>query len=388
MSNALDSQPEYVSPPLRTVDDKDDKLEPAAEEDGAAPQREGLPQGYRMRADQHYVDDLDAPSSSQPVRMVPTAEIDGDKAPRHSENRDLLESIRRLGIVHPLIIRRHGARYSVIAGHKRLMAAQVLRLSAVPCLVRELDDAQAVVLAAADNLVVQRPDVKGDRSGLVAGIRQVVQQHLATVRACADLPTNASPWMVRSVCDLIRAHSWRATQLMDALDLVTNASAPQGLNRTVRRTVDDVVDGFSAEARLRSVTLTAEILDDVPAVGVTDHELQAGLSGALLATLPLLEEAVAPAVFMTAYAGGAGSTVIEIVQSAVPVPPMLARHFFDDDTSSIRPGGWSAVVGALAVSALAHRHGGSTAMELNADGGSRMRIRLERRSPAAVSEKP
>jgi hypothetical protein len=385
VSDALDSQPKNIPPFPDTIADD---YEAVRADDGAPrPQREGLPRGYRMRADQHYVDQLNAPSAVYPVRMVLTADIDAD-ASGQSDLRPLLESIRTLGIVHPLLVRRRGARYSVIAGRKRLAAAQVLRLSTVPCLIHDTDDAQAAVLAAADNLIVQMPEVNTDRSGLVLGARQAVTHHLATVRACADLAADGNPWMVRSACDLIRAHGWRAAQLVDALGLVTNTGFPQGLNRPVRKIVEQVIDGFSAEAGLSSVTLKAEILEDVSSGGLSDRELQAGLSAALLAMLPLVENTAGPTLVIKVAAAGPGSMVLEIAQSAVSISASLAQHFFDDDAPGIRPGGWSAAVGALAVKALAQRYGGSTTMEVVADGGSRMRIVLTRRPSAEVAEKP
>jgi signal transduction histidine kinase len=383
VSDALDQHPEYVPAFPGSVVDDDDA---ASADEGAPPQREGLPRGYRMRADRHYVDLLNASSSDDPVRMVAAADIDGDKTPEDVDLRALLESIRRLGIVQPLLVRRSGARYSVIAGRKRLTAAKILRMGTVPCLVRELDDVQAGLVAAADNLMVRVPEESAHQSGLVAGVRHAIARHLATVRACADLATNSNSWMTRSSCDLIRAHSWRAAQLMKALDLVTNTSSPQRLDQSVRTVVDDVIDGFSAEARLSRITLKAEIPDDIPSNVLTDHEWQTGLSGALLATLPLLEEAPEPSLVVRALVAGPGATVLEIAQSAAPVSAALARHFFDDDASSTRPGGWSAAVGALAVKALAQRHGGSATMEVAADGGSRMRILMTRRSSAPTAK--
>src|SRR5882757_5571151 len=39
-------------------------------------EREGLPSNYRMRADRHYVDQLAAPATGQPVRMLPIAQVE------------------------------------------------------------------------------------------------------------------------------------------------------------------------------------------------------------------------------------------------------------------------------------------------------------------------
>src|SRR5205823_2843594 len=107
----------------------------------------------------------------------------------------------------------------------------------------------------------------------------------------------------RSACDLIQAHTWRAARLLDALDLVTSAGCSRGSTRSVGRIVDEVIDGYGAEARLSNLKLEAHVSDEIPPSGVTDHELQTGLAAALLATLPLVENTAAPTLLVTAAAG-------------------------------------------------------------------------------------
>jgi hypothetical protein len=77
-------------------------------------EREGLPRGYRMRADKHYVDLMGAHSTDQPVRMVPIGQIDADAAIPTADLRLLIESIRSYGIVHPLLVRRQTGRYAIV----------------------------------------------------------------------------------------------------------------------------------------------------------------------------------------------------------------------------------------------------------------------------------
>src|SRR5215207_3942407 len=48
-----------------------------------APVREGLPPGFRMRADAHYVDQLDSRMSSIPVRLIDASAI--ETGPSHSD---------------------------------------------------------------------------------------------------------------------------------------------------------------------------------------------------------------------------------------------------------------------------------------------------------------
>jgi hypothetical protein len=378
VSDALDSESEWVFPLSSKTSDDDDA---ALARDDSPRQREGLPRAYRMRADRHYVDQLDVPSFGNPVRMVPVSDVDAAQLPAHIDLRALIESIRKSGIVRPLLVRRRGSRYAVVAGRKRLAAAHVLRMSTVPTVMYDLDESQAAVLAAADNLVVGTPEAAADRSHLTAGVRQAIARHLATVRACADLAADSGRWTTRPARDLVLAHSWRAAQLLDTLDLLANTSVPHGLNPSVGHIVNCVIDGFSAEARLGGITINTEVLDGRLPAGVAGHELHACLSAAMLAMLPLVENAAAPILVIKADASGTGSAVFEIGQSAVAVSAGMARDFFDEDAAGIRPGGWPAVAGALACRAFARRHAGDAVMAVGTNGSSQVRISLPQRSP-------
>jgi hypothetical protein len=347
---------------------------------GGVDEREGLPPGFRMRADRHYVDLMAAHSTDQPVRMVPLGQIDSDAAIPSGDLRLLIESIRTCGIVQPLLVRRRNARYAVVAGRKRFSAAQTLMLAAVPCLVHELDDTQALALASADNLVVGRAHHSSEQgSALAVVVREIVAHHLATITACSDLVSTGAPALTRPVFDLIRAHAWRAARLGDALNLITNAPQRPGRERALATIADDVIKGFEPESRLNDFTLRAQIRDDLSTSGLNDHDLLAGLSGAVLAVLPLVEHVVRPAVLIKGGAAGPGSVVLEVVQSDVAVPANATRHFLDDEMSNGRPGGYSAAAGALAAKALATRHGGTATFEATAH-GSTLRMVLVRRS--------
>src|SRR5688572_16059747 len=71
--------------------------------------REGLPPTYRMRADAHYVEQLDVPL--QPViRSLRIAAIATDAEQRAEALPALVDSIKRYGILQPLLVqRRNGA---------------------------------------------------------------------------------------------------------------------------------------------------------------------------------------------------------------------------------------------------------------------------------------
>jgi len=87
------------------------------------------------------------PNPSQPRRQFDARELRG-----------LAESIRENGILQPLTVRRtHGGCYELIAGERRLRAAQMAGLELIPCLLTEVSDERSAVLALVENL--QREDL-------------------------------------------------------------------------------------------------------------------------------------------------------------------------------------------------------------------------------------
>jgi ParB family transcriptional regulator, chromosome partitioning protein len=70
---------------------------------------------------------------------------------------ELAASIREHGIVEPILVRKVGARYRIVAGERRWRAAQRAGLTEVPALVREASDRQAFEIALVEN--VQRADL-------------------------------------------------------------------------------------------------------------------------------------------------------------------------------------------------------------------------------------
>lgn len=100
-----------------------------------------------------------APAPSQePADSIPVSLIDPNPfQPRTNfaaqELNDLVESVRAKGIIQPVLLRRSGERYQLVAGERRWRAAQIAGLDAIPAIVRDLDDREAIELALTENLL-------------------------------------------------------------------------------------------------------------------------------------------------------------------------------------------------------------------------------------------
>ena len=71
--------------------------------------------------------------------------------------RELAASIRRHGVVQPLVVRRRPDGWELVAGERRLRAARLAGLTAVPCVEAEVDERESALLALVENL--QRQDL-------------------------------------------------------------------------------------------------------------------------------------------------------------------------------------------------------------------------------------
>ena len=66
---------------------------------------------------------------------------------------ELAQSISLQGIIQPLTVRKIGYdRYQLIAGERRLKAAEIAGLSAIPCYIRVANDEQMLELALIENI--------------------------------------------------------------------------------------------------------------------------------------------------------------------------------------------------------------------------------------------
>ncbi len=86
--------------------------------------------------------------------------------------RELADSIREQGIVQPLIVRKNGEGFELIAGERRWRAAQMAGLTEIPVIVREADDRAVLELALIENL--QRENLNPIEEAL--GYSQLIEQ--------------------------------------------------------------------------------------------------------------------------------------------------------------------------------------------------------------------
>ena len=93
---------------------------------------------------------------------LPITQIKPNKGqPRKNFNPDelaeLADSIKQNGILQPIIVRKKGTTYEIVAGERRYQAAKLAGLDEVPVIIRDISDEDVFKLALIENL--QRSDL-------------------------------------------------------------------------------------------------------------------------------------------------------------------------------------------------------------------------------------
>jgi len=66
---------------------------------------------------------------------------------------ELSRSLKRSGVLQPVVVRRQGQQFQIVVGERRWRAAKMAGLSHIPAVVREVTDAEALELALVENLL-------------------------------------------------------------------------------------------------------------------------------------------------------------------------------------------------------------------------------------------
>ncbi|MBM7686044.1 MAG: ParB family transcriptional regulator, chromosome partitioning protein [Epulopiscium sp.] len=108
------------------------------------------------------ISDLPEESSVGQIKIVPINEIEPNKEqPRKNFDEEKLEelsqSIKEHGIIQPLIVKKQGGFYVIVAGERRWRAARMAGLSEVPVIIQDYSNDEVMEISLIENL--QREDL-------------------------------------------------------------------------------------------------------------------------------------------------------------------------------------------------------------------------------------
>ena len=102
---------------------------------------------------------------------------------RPEELAELTDSIKQNGVLQPLLVRKKGTGYEIVAGERRYQAAKAAGLTEVPVVIRDISDDDVFKLALIENL--QRSDLSPLEEA--QGYRQLIKEKGLTQEKLAKL---------------------------------------------------------------------------------------------------------------------------------------------------------------------------------------------------------
>ena len=111
---------------------------------------------------------------------------------------ELADSIRSNGLIQPIILRKRGERYEIVAGHRRFLAFRQLGRLTIPALVRSLNDAGADIVKLSENFYREDVNVVDEAKFLAS----LIERHRLTVSQLAE-KINRSETYIRERLDMV-----------------------------------------------------------------------------------------------------------------------------------------------------------------------------------------
>lgn len=139
------------------------------------------------------------------IQNIPIIKIEMGLHRQRSEQEDeqlqeLAASIRRVGVLVPVIVVRKDDAFLLVAGHRRIAAATAANLSEVPAIIRESDQAEATEVSFAENFF--RRDLSPVEQA--AAIRGCIDDKVMTIEELAKGLHRSQQW----ICDQAKMTTW------------------------------------------------------------------------------------------------------------------------------------------------------------------------------------
>lgn len=145
------------------------------------PEEDGLKKGHSVV----YININDIkPNENQPRKI-----FDEDKIS------ELAASIVEHGIIQPLVVRKTGSGYEIVAGERRWRASRKAELKEVPCIIREFSDEENMLIAIIENM--QREDLNPIEEA--EGLNQMIKTYGLTQEEVSKSVSKSRPYITNAL---------------------------------------------------------------------------------------------------------------------------------------------------------------------------------------------
>jgi ParB family chromosome partitioning protein len=200
-------------------------------------------------------------SSAIPIDLIDPNPLQPRRTFQGERLAELAQSIRANGIIQPLVLRRMGDRYQLVAGERRYRAAKLAELTSVPAVVQDIPDDRLLEITLIEN--IQREDLNpietadafrrlgqelnlsaeaiAERTGkdrstitnfmrllhLPADLQQLVAERRLSAGHARCLLTLPDPELQREVAERAVAQGWSVRQMERTTQKMTESRKPK-----------------------------------------------------------------------------------------------------------------------------------------------------------------
>lgn len=226
--------------------------------------KSGLGHGLGALISEANAESGSSPESMLPIEQITTNPLQPRKKFDDEELAELSDSIQQHGVLQPILVRKHGTKYEIVAGERRYQASKLAGLTEIPVCIKEINDEDVFQLALIENL--QRTDLTPLEEA--KGYRQLIKDHgltqeqlakvlsksrsaIANTLRLMDLPEEVQDLMEQSL--LTAGHARAILAVPDESGRIKLAQKVVAENLTVRQTEDlaPLFSGNYTESRTR-----------------------------------------------------------------------------------------------------------------------------------------
>ncbi len=150
---------------------------------GALLSSEGIPESDKDSVINLKINDI-SPNADQPR-----------KAFNQEKLSELADSIKTNGVIMPIIVRKEGTGYRIVAGERRWRAARIAGLAMIPAIVRDLSDLQVMEQALIEN--IQRQDLNPIEES--NALDKLIKEHHLTQDKISSIVGKSRPAIANSL---------------------------------------------------------------------------------------------------------------------------------------------------------------------------------------------
>lgn len=180
---------------------------------------------------------------------------------------ELANSIEQNGILQPILVRKKGVKYEIVAGERRYQAAKLAKLKDVPVIIREVSDEEILQLALIENLQRSNLNPIEEAQGYKQLIKKnkMTQEELAKVLSKSrsaitntlrllDLPKSVQNYMLDGSLSAGHARAILAVPTEEGREKLAQKVVEDHLSVRQTESLAPLFSGERSEAKPRQVT--------------------------------------------------------------------------------------------------------------------------------------